>query len=106
VVYGCTTAPETHLRQTIPTPDREEVQRRREGQGPGEGLGVTTRASQKAHDKDAEDNKVTCLDFGTDRHREWKDHGAVSEISVTSMTTLHLRRKTRSAGKRSSTGAL
>jgi hypothetical protein len=43
---------------TIPTPDRKEAQRRREGQGPGEGLGVATRAAQKAQDKDAEDNKV------------------------------------------------
>jgi hypothetical protein len=59
---------------TLPTPDREEVQRRREG--PGEGLGVATRAAQKAQDKDAEDNKVTCLDFGADWHSEWKDHGA------------------------------
>jgi hypothetical protein len=37
---------------------------------------VSTRAAQKAQDKDAEDNKVTCLDFGADRHREWNDHGA------------------------------
>jgi hypothetical protein len=50
------------------------VQRQREGQG--EVLGVVTRAAQKAQDKDADENKVTCLDFGADRHREWKDHGA------------------------------
>jgi hypothetical protein len=68
--------PRKRNQPTIPTPDREEVQRRREGQGQGDGLGVATRAVQKAQDKYAEDNKVTCLDFGADRHREWKDHGA------------------------------
>jgi hypothetical protein len=64
--------PRKRNQPTIPTPDREEVQRRREGQGqgPGEGLGVSKRAAQKAQDKDAEDNKDTCLDFGADRHRE------------------------------------
>jgi hypothetical protein len=61
---------------TIPNPDCEEVQQRCEGQVPGEGLGVATRDANKAQDKDAEDNKVTCLDLGADRHREWKDHGA------------------------------
>jgi hypothetical protein len=66
--------PRKRNQPTIPKPDREELQRRREGQG--EGLGVEKSAEQKAQDKDSEDNKVTCLDFGTDRHREWKDHGA------------------------------
>jgi hypothetical protein len=67
--------PRKRNQPTIPTPDREEVQRRREGQGTGEELGVATRAVHKAQEKDAEDNKVTCLDFGADRHRKWKDHG-------------------------------
>jgi hypothetical protein len=68
--------PRKRNQPTIPTPDREEVQRRREGQCQGEALGVTTRAAQKEQDKDAEEKKVTCLYFGADRHREWKDHGA------------------------------
>jgi hypothetical protein len=32
-------------------------------------------AAQKAHGKDDEEKKVTCLDFGGDRHPEWKEHG-------------------------------
>jgi hypothetical protein len=59
----------------IPTPDRDEAQRRREGSK--EGVDVATRDVQKAQDKDDEEKKVICLDFGADRHRAWKEHGAL-----------------------------
>jgi hypothetical protein len=59
---------------TITMPDRDEAQRRREGTQ--EGLGVATMDVQKAQDNDDEEKKVTCLDFGAERHREWKDNGA------------------------------
>jgi hypothetical protein len=62
--------PRKRNQPTIPTPNREHRG------GEGEVLGVVKRAAHKAQYKDDEDNKVTCLDFGADRHREWKDHGA------------------------------
>jgi hypothetical protein len=63
--------------QTIPMPDRDEAQRRHvQAEASQEGLGVATKDVQNAQDKDDEEKKVTCLDFGVGRYREWKEHGA------------------------------
>jgi hypothetical protein len=64
----------------IPTYDRNEAQRRHVEEGAGQGsqcVGVATTDVHKSQDKDDEEKKVTCLDFGVDRHRKWKEYGAL-----------------------------
>jgi hypothetical protein len=75
--------------QTVATPECDAVQRwRKEGNTPAaaeqdEGVayrekwGFATRENQRARDAEQEATKMTCLDFGCDRHSTWKDRGTI-----------------------------